>query len=127
MALGPLPPSPPNPNPTPTPKIPPGKTPEGSNAITPFGEAPILPSENCFREPIPDDKAKSHQKTMKEALKAFRALFEYRLEEAPDVNGETIGLNFSQKDFGITISMVIGALESGYHPSNGQTTLNTTN
>ena len=60
-------------------------------------------------------------------MKAFRAPFEYRHEEAPDFNGETIGLNFSQKDFGIAISMVIGALESGYHPSNGQTTLNATN
>ena len=64
---------------------------------------------------------------MEEALNAFRAPFEYRLEEALDFNGETIGLNFSQKDFGIAISMVIGALESGYHPSNGKTTLNTTN
>ena len=123
LGLQPLPPPPPNPKPShKTP--PPDKPPETDIAFTPFEKIPNQAPENPYRAPISAEKSKALQKSLGEALQTYCAPFEYKLKKHPEFNGEAIGCNFSEKDFGLAISMVIEALESGYAHAKNQAVLN---
>ena len=125
MDLGLQPPPPPNPNPKPPHKTPPpDKPPKTEIASTPFEKIPNQAPENPYRTPISAEKSKALQKSLGEALQTYHAPFEYKLEKYPEFNGEAIGCNFSEKDFGLAISIVIGALESGYAHTKNQVVLN---
>jgi hypothetical protein len=78
MDLEPLPPSPPNPNPVPnTPTIPPDKPPDTKNAPCPFENIPKSSLDNPYNGLAPVDQAELHWKSLEEAERMVKALFEF--------------------------------------------------
>ena len=122
MDLDPQPPLPTNPNPIPPPKIP-EKPPD--NASPPFKNIMTLPLDNPYGTLVSEEKAQTHWRSLEEALRDFRAPFEYCIDQPLAFDGPIVGMNVSQKNFNDATKLVIATLECGYYKTKNPIPLGT--
>ncbi|KAH9986025.1 hypothetical protein BJV74DRAFT_796941 [Russula compacta] len=125
MDLEPQPPPSPNPNPTSHGKKPPANKPPDKTP-TPFEGITVLLIANPYDIPILEEKAEAHWKSLEEALKKYRAPFEFCIDQALSFDGLIIGVNVSSKVFNDAVTLVLATLECGYYQVENPIPLGTT-
>ena len=84
-----------------------------------------LPLDNPYGTLVSEEKAQTHQKSLEEALRDFRALFEYHIDQPLAFDGPIVGMNVSQKNFNDATKLVIATLECGYYKTKNPIPLGT--
>ena len=84
-----------------------------------------LPLDNPYGTPVSKEKAQAHQKSLEEALRDFRAPFEYHIDQPLAFDGPIVGVNVSQKNFNNATKLVIATLACGYYKTKNPIPLGT--
>ena len=81
--------------------------------------------DNPYGTLVSEEKAQTHQKSLEEALRDFRAPFEYHIDQPLAFDGPIVGVNVSQKNFNDATKLVIATLECGYYKTKNPIPLGT--
>src|SRR5580698_5165540 len=83
--------------------------------------------DNPFRDSNPKRISEIHKKSLQDALGSIRGPYLFNLEESYDFNGANVGTDTTAESFNSAVTMVIAALERGYHPNRDPTPLKASN
>ncbi|KAH9952956.1 hypothetical protein BC827DRAFT_1159487 [Russula dissimulans] len=128
MDLRPVPPPLSNPNPITNPHSPPqGKPPDPEAAEIPSDNHHNNTLVNSYGSPAPEAAKSTQEIFLLETLKDARSPFEYSPGVPLDFDGGSMGGTIPMDTFNTACTMVVTALEKGYHPIQGWNALDINN